>query len=659
MLRKVRVSVGAANPHFTRFERVVLLAALIMLAAGLTFRLGTKLDDTRNDSDALQNLHSAYNLAYHGVVSMDDAVEAGPANLRPSNYREPFPILTMAAFIALHPELASGYTMQTINQGEAVTTLKQHNLIWVLLCLLGIIAVIWSAVRPPLLATGASAAAMLLTDQVFLSEPDFFNSLLTEIPTATLLLWCSVALMAALRTWRWRGFVAAGGLLGLLALTKAIYLYIGIGFALVLLGLYLLRPPGGSRRSVITRIGVMLAAMWVVMLPWMLRNAVQLGVFGITQRGGVVLSVRANYNQMTAAEYLGALYWWSPAAIQDWLGSRFGITDADFQGGGRFQQINRYQSDFAEADLNAELAGRTADAITYYRRARAERVRLQNQYREQGVENAIEVADQTLRDRAADRILADPGAHLRVTGLVLWRGVWSMNDQYFFWLNLLAALTLFGMAVLGLARQQVEMMAISLLPAATFAFYALASHFIPRYATITHPSLIVSLVVAATWLLAGIVRRLSRQSPARLRLVARGLLVLLVGSLPLLWLLHHSVPLPDGLVANEAGADIYFAADRTLHLFNGDCARLEWAVEGIKAVEINDRGRVGSGEETFCGEAPTMRVILLDDTVRDFALNHRVLFSPEVQLIYILLIATGLHVLRLNRVVCRFARALW
>ncbi|MFT2657982.1 hypothetical protein, partial [Escherichia coli] len=69
-----------------------------------------------------------------------------------------------------------------------------------------------------------------------------------------------------------------------------------------------------------------------------------------------------------------------------------------------------------------EQEGRPEDAVSYYRRARAERVKLERELSEAQVPNAGVAADKLLQKRALELIESHPGRHLAATIPFLWRG---------------------------------------------------------------------------------------------------------------------------------------------------------------------------------------------------------------------------------------------
>jgi hypothetical protein len=274
---------------------------------------------------------------------------------------------------------------------------------------------------------------------------------------------------------------AAGVCFGLLTLTKAASLYISAGLLLVLL--CILIPH--ARRFLPHRLSLRLllfsvCAYGIVVLPWMYRNHTQFGSWQISDRGGAVLYLRAVKNQMTAEEYRGAFFVWAPG-LRDMWGRILGFSEADLQEGGRLQRLNRTaQSDFAERDLAAELAGNPEGAISYYRRARAERMRLIHELRARGVPNPRTEADQALQERALTEIRENFGRHLLMTLPFTWRGA------------LTSSLALIACLAYALARRRTEFTLFMVPALGTIAFYGLFSHFISRYTVPLVPIAIIS-----------------------------------------------------------------------------------------------------------------------------------------------------------------------
>ena len=109
----------------------------------------------------------------------------------------------------------------------------------------------------------------------------------------------------------------------------------------------------------------------------MYRNHVLLGSAHISQRAGVVLMYRAADDDVLADRASGTV--WAPQRLQGLMGRILGFSPADLNRGGRLQRLNEFQSDFDADDLAAERAGAPDKTLSYYRQARAERVKLEDQ----------------------------------------------------------------------------------------------------------------------------------------------------------------------------------------------------------------------------------------------------------------------------------------
>jgi hypothetical protein len=230
----------------------------------------------------------------------------------------------------------------------------------------------------------------------------------------------------------------------------------------------------------------------------MMRNFVQFGSFQITQRGGVVLMIRANYDTMNDVEIAGAFYHLTrSSSLKQRIGAYLGFSRDDLEIGGRLQRLNRDGSaSFAASDLEAEKAGRPADAVSFYRAARAERKRLTRYFTDQGVENPSQRADEELQSKALSQILADPLRHLKTSIVFLWHGLPNVGNLP---TTALALAALWAMALLGLLRRNAVMIGIALFPVGAFLFFALASHFAARLSAPMIPNMITALIVATAW----------------------------------------------------------------------------------------------------------------------------------------------------------------
>lgn len=462
-----------------KLPRAVEWLSVLLLTAALLAVSARLIKPDRLVMDSSQNVLMAINLERHGVMSADD-----DPPYRVSDYREPLPVAASALVINLVDHVAGVGDAESYLEGRRGEYLKEQNLFWLALLSIGA----YCAVR---WFTGSRALGLLgivLVQLPFLwTVPEFVgpvDELGTEIPASALLMWASLALAAGLGgrlAW-----IAAGGLLlGLFTLVKATGLYVAVAMAVLWLGFRLYRREGMRLSQIWKEIGLLVGTCACVVVPWMARNYFEIGKFEVSQRAGVVLMMRGMYDQMTPQEYLGAYYVFAPHALQRPLGGLLGYTAEDLQRGGRLQRLNEIDSDFSADDLAAERAGHPEQAISLYRRARAERVQLEQALRSAGHPEPESEADGILKARAMAIITAHPWRHLAATPLFLWRG----SARVF-------PLLIIALAV-ALRYRRYDLVAFSLPALGLIVLYALFTHFIDRYSLPSRAIAVVAIIVAA------------------------------------------------------------------------------------------------------------------------------------------------------------------
>jgi hypothetical protein len=497
LYRTIKSRLSGISPERSQSLWKVSLVVLLGFILVMTILLKPFITNRISHEDGRQNLKMAYNLAFYGVMSNSDNPEE---ELEPTNMREPIPIAAMAAYLKLHPSISSSMSLEEINSEDTIILVKYHNLLWAFLCLLGVAAVVLSAIKPRPAAFFAALAAVWLAQRYFLQLSLVIDRTYTEVQAGALMVWVSFVLIRALQTRKYSWYILSGICLGLMTLIKAVFLYIGIGVLFTLLVVYLVKQTRIERLVNIKLIGVMAVCMTAAIMPWMVRNRIQLGTWSISGRGGDVLFLRATKNQMNSTEFKGAFYLYAPPALKKYIGEYLGFTDADLEAGGSLQRINRDgSSSFAWPDLQAEWAGKPEDAVSFYRSARAERVRLEMYYEEQGAEDPALLAAEELQSRAIQMIKSDPIKHLKTSLVFAWRGTWVDGVRFRYLVAGFAALWILGFW--GLLRRNGEMIGITLPSMGVFAFHALFTHFIPRYSMILIPVMMISMVVSIGWIL--------------------------------------------------------------------------------------------------------------------------------------------------------------
>jgi hypothetical protein len=462
----------------------------VLVAIGLFAMWSHGITGAPVEKDAAQTVQMALNLERHGVISLD---EKPP--LSPTNYREPAPVLVSALAIKLVDAALGKAPPEAYFRGQRVRLLKYQNILWLGLLSLGA----FYAVRLFTASFSIALLGTLLVNYPFLGThgaAELVDDLYTDIPAAAVLMLASVTVAIAARRRSVTWWALAGFLFGILTLIKAAALYVFIGTAAIVAVVYLL-PRVVSLRVAARDVTVMFVACGCVVAPWMYRNQVLLGSAHISQRAGVVLMYRAVYDQMTPQEYRGTYYVWAPQRLQGLLGRILGFAPADLKRNGRLQRLAEVGPDFDADDLAAERAGAPDRTLTYYRQARAERVKLEKELYAAGSPQAEIVADDVLKARALKIILEHPWRNLALTIPFLWRGA-------------TIAFPVLVIALLFALRLRRYDLVLFAAPAfGTVMMYALFTHFIARYDV---PALSIATVVLVV-LIAHVLHSRSHKQP--------------------------------------------------------------------------------------------------------------------------------------------------
>ena len=460
-------------------------------------------------SDRTQYERIAFNLARHGVFhdTWQESVRELAAE-QPYSRREPGYPLYLAAVFAFSPEFATvGHGCVDDPDCEAAAPLRER--VWRLTFLLGAAAVAvtflatFVLTRSWTVATAFGGLSLLLTPLVLIRDVPSFLAGLFLLVHATL----------AARTWRQPRIatgVLSGLALGLLVLTKAVFQYWLAGVALVLVaGLW---RDADRRRTLAPACAALVLAAWVLTLPWMVRNAVEVGHFGISGRDGELLAIRAEYGRMTWPELRGAFAYYLPDVDPP--------SDQIFP----FRRARAFAMRWLEPDHFGYVRMDRANPRGFYTRARrdgdvverADRISLAPGWRQ-----SLVARDAVLKRAAVDLIREDWVKHAALTLVFAERGLafptagcstlidpaahrfgtpigWAVGSVC----RLAREGTLLVWPFAGLLaflawRRRDVSLALLLLPAAySFGIHAAATEYIARYSLPLLPVLVVATALA-------------------------------------------------------------------------------------------------------------------------------------------------------------------
>jgi hypothetical protein len=475
----------------------------LLLATVLAWHSMRHVAEDSIKADARQNLSIAVNVAQHGEFSLKWRSDEA----KPSSFREPLPIWVVAAYLKTFalPDPAG-----EVYKGPNAAHIKNHNAGWVFLGFLGC----WLLIHA---LTGSHLGALLgslVIHGLLLDLPHLVNTLYTELEASVLLIWCTWLLVRAYDTQQRSYWVLAGVLFGLLALTKAIFLYAAIGSLpfIALAQLYLRdKQPNRVRRAL--QAGLLVAAgLAVTVAPWMIRNWVHFDSLQITEgRGGWVLYKRHLLNNMTPEEYKGGFYYYGPGIFREWVeGTSFALATEDAtQVGGKVSRLHIGGSEFQQSDMDAQGKGQPDRAVTYYRKASAKARELHDHYTNLGHPNPTQQADHDMQAIGKAGIRRELGAHMKVTVLLAWRGFWSFPPRLFLpfgpdaaqtrpmleWLNLVSGLALYAVFLVGLLMRRSRWLMFAVPTMSMLSVYALLTQNMSRFTVPANPLLLMALFV--------------------------------------------------------------------------------------------------------------------------------------------------------------------
>lgn len=511
------------RPH-QRLVRTLTHGWLVVLVVclGLTYHAADRISSDPIVGDGIQNMLMGVNVFKHNTFSIDTHDRP-----RPTNVREPLDPLLVGLHLKLLAPEAVSRPFADFRAGDLTRTVKLTNLVWIFAGLTGIWLLTLRLGGNNLIGFVATG----LSFQIFFHGSTYIDTLYTELSAASLMIWATYGLLRSVQQQSLAWFFGSGVLMGLLALGKAAFVYIGMAAVLLLmLALLIARRPDRFAFSRVIVWGLTMSLAFVLTLsPWLVRNDIQFGNMRITERGGLILWGRAHLNNMSNDEVLGLMYDNSPSLYKRAVaGTRLAAGPGDFERGGRWQRLNRYLSTFWETDRRAAYEGKPDDAISFHYHAAAQYNQRVFQLRDQGHPYPDQAVGDELKAEAFELLTARPWRHIAMTLPFFWHGFWSFKKVEIPWvsldtqdainesLNLLAGVALFGVFFYGLLRRHAQWVAVTVLPVGLLMFYAFLSHNIPRYSTPAHPMMLLALVLVLRTLWLRWRARGHRAQPARL-----------------------------------------------------------------------------------------------------------------------------------------------
>jgi hypothetical protein len=470
------ISREAEEPEAHRRVKALRHGILCTLLGALIVWSGSEFMDggpVESGSDANYYIAAAYNVFKHRVYSA--STDADP---RPSGFREPVFSAYLGVVISMSPRLRA-MDLKTLQAGGPGLEALRRGLLPVLL-LTAFLAMFLVYTTTKRISLGYVALVLVGFSHALLIS---IYSLKFESFIALPALLTSFLLYKAVEKKTTRYFAALGAALGLLVLTRAVFMYLIVMIWLSVAFLVLKKVL--DRRQALAGLAVMTLAYVPIVGGWMLRNYLHSQSFYLAGRAGVVLSVRAQYDMMTPTEYAGAFLYWTPDLYirSRVINSLFG--KEALLPGGSLERLNRNNPQ------------------GFYKLGKDARSDL---LRSQDVEEETAEIDRQLRRAATSVMSAHPFRHLLVTLPIAWQGLfpeigWTVNApiQVRVASPVIISLVYFG-ALFSLAFSAFRMAAWKLFAFTVPALYLYAvnsvfTHGLPRYSEPAIPILVVGLLV--------------------------------------------------------------------------------------------------------------------------------------------------------------------
>jgi hypothetical protein len=381
----------------------------------------------------------------------------------------------------LDPAFQGPFTIKDVTAGPLVSEIKKVNIFWVTLLGLAIFLLVGEMFRSVVTASLVGVATLALTFGTMMHS--YFDRMLTELPAAMFILVASWLGLRFVRDRSKGNAILLGVALGLLTLVKASFLFIGIGYIILL---FLIQPSipeaevkGRLWKPNLLRYGLIGVAFLATLTPWLLRNAYNFGAPVVTARGGDILAFRTLLAEQPLGDWF---YYFSPRPLQPTVAA------------------------MVEPSPHREIVARYHDVKS--NRWKVYRKRMQEQG--MGFPGRMK-AESWLTGEALKYYATNPGRYILSVLLFAYRGTWFLDGRPLagqsalvlnavVFINGLGILALVATMFWALFRRDAELAASLALAFGSFAFYSLFSHYIRRYSDPIAPFLFIALfwwIVAA------------------------------------------------------------------------------------------------------------------------------------------------------------------
>lgn len=400
-----------------------------------------------------------------------------------TTFRDPLSPVLLAAQIRLDPRLETLTPELVEVAGDHQIPLKQHNIVVIGLGLLILGSVVRRTVADPIRALLAWMAVVAVTVRYF--SPSLVDVNMSE-PHGFLMLACTglAAVLVVERASPLRA-LALGSALGLLTLAKGSFLLVAPVFILLLAVLLAVDPAHrlGARRAT-SAAAVVTAGFLLVHAPFALERAALGEGLSPSDRGGLVLAIRAGYQDLGPSDWKALYAAGGPVSVDRWGVDPQELLTRTGEGSRTFWKSG---SEFFASDRAAYVVGRPDLTHSYYARGVATCI---------AIESGASDAGSSCTSWALRQFRERPVEYLQTTAVRYWTGFWFVENAGLFdvVVNLVLMGALHVVMVSSLLERDARLFAMSALPVGLLAFHALATHPVNE---VRHTLMTVGLTVVA------------------------------------------------------------------------------------------------------------------------------------------------------------------
>lgn len=429
--------------------------------------------------DSSEYLELSYHLAFNKTFSYD--------GVTPTNYREPLSSFLNAVNIHLFTDIKDSIEVNQLGMDlNLVSQITRINIFYLFMLYIGIWWLHFILTR----SHSWMVFSAFIPMTYFSISTTYLKNLLSDVPSIVLFVFSTCVLLSINEKPKfWKSFLLAV-LLGLLIISKGVFYYLVPVYLILMIGLIWFKDKTSLRIQKIKIFALSFLLTFLTIFPWQLRNYIYLDDFSLTTRGGTILLLRAEMDQMNSEERVGMYYVFAPEVLKKVVFEKYlGYERADYMDGGKLQRLNRD----LENDYKAIESGNYNQIVSFIRRSIFISLpKLQ--------EDAIKLSldsDQYIKQLSLNMIKENWKSHLLASFPFAWKGLWFYkgNNLVFVIVIGLSYFTFFLIFFKSLISLEIKFLIFLSLPVLLFMFHVLLTHNIPRYILPIVPFVSISLVL--------------------------------------------------------------------------------------------------------------------------------------------------------------------